>query len=117
VVRSQPGRFQSKNNAKVAYGEKLDLAPYMANLPLDSRSVWYTLYGVVVHLDHMNSTTFGHYVSYVRTSDGRWFDCDDTQVRFLCQMICVYFFWPANSSSRSPSLFPLFLIVILEVVG
>lgn len=84
----QPGRFQSKNNAKVAYDEKLDLAPYMATLPLDSHGMKYTLYGVVVHLDHMNSTTFGHYVSFVRTSDGRWFDCDDTQVRilrWLCQ--------------------------------
>ena len=76
----QPGRFHFKNNAKVAYGEKLDLAPYMATVPLDSQPVRYTLYGVVVHLDHMNSTHFGHYVSFVRTGDDRWFDCDDMQV-------------------------------------
>ncbi len=74
----------------MAYGEKLDLGPYMAIIPLDTGPLRYSLYGVVVHLDHMNSTTFGHYVSYVCKGGDRWFDCDDTQVTTMLIITTVY---------------------------
>ncbi|GBF87466.1 hypothetical protein Rsub_00177 [Raphidocelis subcapitata] len=73
------GRF-SKINRRVAVGEALSLAPFMAEGAMDQGPVDYSLYAVIVHLDHMNSTTYGHYVAYVRAGDGRWYLCDDDSV-------------------------------------
>lgn len=52
----------------------------MAVGAMDQEPTTYTLYAVIVHLDQMNSTSFGHYICYVRTADGRWYGCDDAYV-------------------------------------
>ncbi|OMO92648.1 Peptidase C19, ubiquitin carboxyl-terminal hydrolase 2 [Corchorus olitorius] len=41
----------------------------------------YMLYAVVVHLDTLNASFSGHYVSYVKDLRGNWFRIDDTEVR------------------------------------
>lgn len=41
----------------------------------------YMLYGVVVHLDTMNASFSGHYISYVKDLRGNWFRIDDTHVQ------------------------------------
>ncbi len=54
---------------------------------MDQRPARYRLYGVLVHVDVMNSTAFGHYVAFVRVPDGRWFLCDDDRITQVC--VCV----------------------------
>ena len=36
----------------------------------------YDLYGVVIHSGY--STNSGHYYSYCKTQNGKWFECDDS---------------------------------------
>ncbi|KAF6249543.1 hypothetical protein COO60DRAFT_1686733, partial [Scenedesmus sp. NREL 46B-D3] len=92
LKRFGTGRF-GKINKVLVYGEQLDLSPYMAEQAMDEGPATYTLSGVIVHLDQaaaaaaaaaaavqMNSTSFGHYVCFVRTADGRWYICDDARV-------------------------------------
>lgn len=43
----------------------------------------YMLYGVVVHLDTLNASFSGHYVSYVKDLQGTWFRIDDTEVTYI----------------------------------
>lgn len=63
----------------------LDMIPYMTGTgdipPL------YMLYAVVVHLDTLNASFSGHYVSYVKDLQGNWFRIDDTEVMLL--LICI----------------------------
>jgi hypothetical protein len=35
---------------------------------------------LLICLPQMNSTSFGHYICFVRASDGRWYVCDDAHV-------------------------------------
>lgn len=44
------------------------------------KSPMYNLYAVVVHLDIMNAAYSGHYVCYVKNSQGNWFKIDDSSV-------------------------------------
>lgn len=39
----------------------------------------YDLFGVVIHSGY--STSSGHYFSYCKTSDNKWFECDDSSIR------------------------------------
>lgn len=59
----------------------LDMIPFMTGTgdipPL------YVLYAVVVHLDTLNASFSGHYVSYVKDLQGNWFRIDDTEVMLL----------------------------------
>ena len=56
------------------------MAPYMSGT--SDMSPVYRLYGVVVHLDKMNAAFSGHYVSYVKNIENRWFKTDDSKVCF-----------------------------------
>ena len=69
-----------KNSQVVEFGERLDLARFMAANALDGGSAVYHLYGIIVHEGMHNSPHFGHYVAYVRGADGRWWECNDAQV-------------------------------------
>ena len=40
----------------------------------------YELFAVIVHLDVMNIASFGHYVAYMKASDGQWYICDDSKI-------------------------------------
>lgn len=56
----------------------LDMIPFVTGTA-DSPPL-YMLYGVVVHLDTLNASFSGHYVSYVKDLQGAWFRVDDSEV-------------------------------------
>ncbi|KAL2473151.1 Ubiquitin carboxyl-terminal hydrolase 15 [Forsythia ovata] len=49
----------------------------------------YMLYGGVVHLDTLNASFSGHYISYVKDLQGNWFRIDDAE------------HWPSKSQKSS----------------
>ncbi|KAG1334630.1 hypothetical protein COCNU_03G007490 [Cocos nucifera] len=71
------GKFGKLNKA-VKFPEYLDLAPYMSET--NDKSPAYRLYAVVVHLDVMNAAFSGHYVCYVKSTQGKWYKTDDSMV-------------------------------------
>jgi hypothetical protein len=77
VLCDQEGRY-GKINKCITFPEMLDMIPFMTGTgdipPL------YVLYAVVVHLDTLNASFSGHYVSYVKDLQGNWFRIDDTEV-------------------------------------
>lgn len=77
LKRFQSGRF-GKLNKRVTFPETLDLSPYMSDGG-DCTDV-YKLYAVVVHVDMLNASFFGHYICYVKDFRGRWYRVDDCKV-------------------------------------
>lgn len=73
----QSGRF-GKLNKRVTFPETLDLSPYMSELQ-DGNDV-YKLYAVIVHVDMLNASFFGHYICYVKDFRGNWYRIDDCKV-------------------------------------
>uniref|UniRef100_A0A453T3L6 USP domain-containing protein n=1 Tax=Aegilops tauschii subsp. strangulata TaxID=200361 RepID=A0A453T3L6_AEGTS len=76
LKRFQSGRF-GKLNKKVTFPTKLDLTPYMSTTDGTDQ---YDLYAVVVHLDMLNASFFGHYICYIKHYRGRWLKLDDCKV-------------------------------------
>ncbi|XP_024018956.1 ubiquitin carboxyl-terminal hydrolase 15 [Morus notabilis] len=78
LKRFQEGRY-GKINKCITFPDMLDMIPFMTGTgdipPL------YLLYAVVVHLDTLNASFSGHYVSYVKDLQGNWFRIDDTEVQ------------------------------------
>lgn len=83
----QSGRF-GKLNKRVAFPETLDLSPYM-NEAGDGSDV-YKLYAVVVHLDMLNASYFGHYICYTKDFHGNWYRIDDCKVILLPRHESLY---------------------------
>ncbi|KAG8380860.1 hypothetical protein BUALT_Bualt06G0060400 [Buddleja alternifolia] len=77
LKRFQSGRF-GKLNKRVTFPETLDLSPYMSEIE-DGNDI-YKLYAVIVHLDMLNASYFGHYISYVKGFCGNWYRIDDCKV-------------------------------------
>ncbi|KAH6783617.1 ubiquitin-specific protease 19 [Perilla frutescens var. hirtella] len=77
LKRFQSGRF-GKLNKRVTFPETLDLSPYMSELE-DGNDV-YKLYAVIVHVDMLNASFFGHYICYVNDFRGNWYRIDDCKV-------------------------------------
>lgn len=73
----QSGRF-GKLNKRVTFPETLDLSPYMSEVE-DGNDV-YKLYAVIVHVDMLNASFFGHYICYVKDFHGNWYRIDDCKV-------------------------------------
>lgn len=77
LKRFQEGKY-GKINKCITFPGMLDMVPFMTGTgdipPL------YMLYAVVVHLDTLNASFSGHYVSYVKDLRGNWFRIDDTEV-------------------------------------
>ncbi|GMJ10027.1 ubiquitin-specific protease 15 [Hibiscus trionum] len=78
LKRFQEGKY-GKINKCITFPDMLDMVPFMTGMsdipPL------YMLYAVVVHLDTLNASFSGHYVSYVKDFlRGSWFRIDDTEV-------------------------------------
>lgn len=73
----QSGKF-GKLNKPIQFPEILDLAPFMSGT--SDKTPIFRLYGVVVHLDVMNAAFSGHYVSYVKNIQNKWFKVDDSVV-------------------------------------
>ncbi|RCV22095.1 hypothetical protein SETIT_4G192800v2 [Setaria italica] len=76
LKRFQSGRF-GKLNKRVTFPMELDLTPYMSST---DGSDLYDLYAVVVHLDMLNASFFGHYICYIKGSRGNWYKIDDCKV-------------------------------------
>ncbi|XP_073117130.1 ubiquitin C-terminal hydrolase 15 [Elaeis guineensis] len=101
-------RFQTGNYGKinkcVTFPDMLDMIPFVTgtadNPPL------YMLYAVVVHLDNLNASFSGHYVSYVKDLEGTWFRIDDSEVQAvpLSQVMSegAYMLFYSRSSPRPP---------------
>ncbi|KAL5559571.1 hypothetical protein UlMin_035782 [Ulmus minor] len=78
LKRFQSGRF-GKLNKRVTFPETLDLSPYMSDTG-DGSDV-YKLYAVVVHVDMLNASFFGHYICYTKDFRGNWYRVDDCKVK------------------------------------
>ncbi|CAL0326465.1 unnamed protein product [Lupinus luteus] len=78
LKRFQEGRY-GKINKCITFPEMLDMIPFMTGTgdlpPL------YMLYAVVVHLDTLNASFSGHYISYVKDLQGNWYRIDDIEVQ------------------------------------
>jgi ubiquitin carboxyl-terminal hydrolase 36/42 len=79
----QSGRF-GKLNKRVAFPETLNLSPYMSEAG-DGSDI-YKLYAVVVHIDMLNASFFGHYICYIKDFLGQWYRIDDSKVYFCLSM-------------------------------
>ncbi|XP_068652589.1 ubiquitin carboxyl-terminal hydrolase 18-like [Aristolochia californica] len=77
LKRFQSGRF-GKLNKRVAFPELLDLGPYMSEARKSTDL--YRLYAVVVHVDMLNASFFGHYICYTKDFRGNWYRIDDCKV-------------------------------------
>lgn len=77
LKRFQSGRF-GKLNKRVTFPETLDLGPYMSEAG-DGNDI-YKLYAVVVHVDMLNASFFGHYICYTKDFSGNWYRIDDCKV-------------------------------------
>ncbi|KAK3039598.1 hypothetical protein RJ639_029297 [Escallonia herrerae] len=73
----QSGRF-GKLNKRVTFPERLDLSPYMSET--GNGTDFYNLYAVVVHMDMLNASFFGHYICYTKDFCGNWCRIDDCKV-------------------------------------
>jgi ubiquitin C-terminal hydrolase len=64
-----------KNHDSVFIDHTLSLAPYTRTICPQTSD--YELYGIV---HHSGSLSGGHYVSEVKTGDGRWYRCNDSSI-------------------------------------
>ncbi|KAL5474041.1 hypothetical protein EMCRGX_G028614 [Ephydatia muelleri] len=65
-----------KLGTSIDYGEYLDIRPYTSDK--SGAPLWYRLYAVVEHLGF--SIHSGHYICYVRNSNGIWYCMNDAKV-------------------------------------
>ncbi|XP_074276555.1 ubiquitin carboxyl-terminal hydrolase 18-like [Silene latifolia] len=77
LKRFEGGNF-GKINKKVTFSESLDLCPFMSE-KRDGADT-YELYAVVVHMDLLNASYFGHYICYTKGFQGDWYWIDDCKV-------------------------------------
>ncbi|KAH9618089.1 hypothetical protein KSS87_000886 [Heliosperma pusillum] len=77
LKRFQGGNF-GKINKKVTFPESLDLFSYMSE-ERNGADI-YELYAVVVHMDMLNASFFGHYICYMKGFQGDWYWIDDCKV-------------------------------------
>lgn len=111
LKRFQSGSF-GKLNKRISFPETLDLSPYMSE-PGDNNNL-YKLYAVIVHIDMLNASFFGHYICYVKDFRGNWYRIDD------CKVSCVdidevlsqgaYMLLYSRVFARQSSLYPVELL-------
>ncbi|XP_059282920.1 ubiquitin carboxyl-terminal hydrolase 15 isoform X2 [Lycium ferocissimum] len=79
LKRFQEGSY-GKINKCISFPDMLDMIPFMTGT--DDIPPLYMLYAVVVHVDTLNASFSGHYISYVKDlhRQGNWFRIDDTEV-------------------------------------
>ncbi|PKU72669.1 Ubiquitin carboxyl-terminal hydrolase 15 [Dendrobium catenatum] len=104
LKRFQTGKY-GKINKCVTFPDLLDMIPFVTG-SADSPPL-YILYAVVVHLDTLNTSFSGHYVSYVKDIQGTWFRIDDSEVQVvpLSQVMSegAYMLFYSRSFPRPPS--------------
>ncbi|KAF3774503.1 Ubiquitin carboxyl-terminal hydrolase 15 [Nymphaea thermarum] len=103
LKRFQTGKY-GKITKCITFPAMLDMIPFMTGTG-DSPPL-YMLYGVVVHLDSLNASFSGHYVSYVKDLQDSWYRIDDTVVEPvpLSQVMSegAYILFYARSCPRPP---------------
>nr|GMD21745.1 ubiquitin carboxyl-terminal hydrolase 18-like [Ipomoea batatas] len=108
LKRFQRGRF-GKLNKRVTFPETLDLRPYTSESS-ESDDV-YRLYAVIVHVDMLNASFFGHYICYIKDFCGRWYRIDDCKVASvdLDEVLSqgAYMLLYSRISARPTSLYPV----------
>lgn len=69
----------------------------------------YKLYAVVVHVDMLNASFYGHYICYTKDFRGNWYKIDDCKVvlsllvYFSLLYVCVSCMFPAHICPIKPS--------------
>ncbi|GLJ38128.1 hypothetical protein SUGI_0776230 [Cryptomeria japonica] len=105
LKRFQTGSF-GKLNKIVAFPEVLDMSPYMSGK--GDKPPLYNLYAVVVHLDMLNASFFGHYICYVKDLKGAWYKIDDSKVNPVSIDAVMaegaYMLFYSRSSPRPPAI-------------
>jgi ubiquitin carboxyl-terminal hydrolase 36/42 len=76
LKRFEFGKNSHKLSHLVRYPEYLNVKPYMSEENSNDQSLDYRLYAVLVHVG--SSMHSGHYYSYVRSPNNRWYKADDT---------------------------------------
>ena len=76
--RFEFGKNSHKLSHLVRYPEYLNVKPYMSDEHCNDQSLNYRLYAVLVHVG--SSMHSGHYYSYVRSPNNRWYKADDTSM-------------------------------------
>ncbi|KAJ0989370.1 hypothetical protein J5N97_007726 [Dioscorea zingiberensis] len=106
LKRFQTGQY-GKINKCVTFPDLLDMIPFVtgtADIP-----PLYMLYAVVVHLDTLNASFSGHYVSYVKDLQGAWFRVDDAEVQAVPSSRVMsegaYMLFYARSFPRPPRVY------------
>ncbi|CAF1686122.1 unnamed protein product, partial [Adineta ricciae] len=74
--RFEFGKNSHKLSHLVRYPEHLNVKPYMSEENCNDQSLNYRLYAVLVHVG--SSMHSGHYYSYVRSPNNRWYKADDS---------------------------------------
>ncbi|XP_062195621.1 ubiquitin carboxyl-terminal hydrolase 17-like [Phragmites australis] len=104
LKRYQSGKF-GKISKAIRFPETLNLNRHMS--ATDDYSPVYSLYAVVVHHDVLNAAFSGHYVCYVKDTQGKWYKIDDSQVKSVSlenvMSKCAYMLLYARCSPRAPS--------------
>jgi ubiquitin carboxyl-terminal hydrolase 36/42 len=76
LKRFEFGKNSHKLSHLVHYPEYLNVSQYMSEESANDQSLNYRLYAVLVHVG--SSMHSGHYFSYVRSPNNRWYKADDT---------------------------------------
>jgi len=76
LKRFEFGKNSHKLSHLVSYPEYLNVTQYMSEESANDQSLNYRLYAVLVHVG--SSMHSGHYYSYVRSPNNRWYKADDT---------------------------------------
>jgi ubiquitin carboxyl-terminal hydrolase 36/42 len=76
LKRFEFGKNSHKLSHLVRYPEYLNVTSYMSEESSNDQSLNYRLYAVLVHVGA--SMHSGHYFSYVRSPNNRWYKADDT---------------------------------------
>lgn len=76
LKRFEFGKNSHKLSHLVRYPEHLNVSQYMSEESLNDQTFNYRLYAVLVHVG--SSMHSGHYFSYVRSPNNRWYKADDT---------------------------------------
>ncbi|KAM0930597.1 hypothetical protein ACQ4PT_000858 [Festuca glaucescens] len=72
-------KFKAARSRPFKVSTQLQLHNYMS---FRDKKVTYELYAMIVHLNPLNTANDGHYICYIKVSEGRWCKYDDEKVTF-----------------------------------
>jgi len=91
VLHLKRFEFGTKIDRYIKYQKYIDFTPYMSyfdkirhkNSLYKKYQVTYTLFGIIVHAGVTSNS--GHYYSYIKTNDNRWYEMNDSNVRHVSE--------------------------------